>query len=132
MSVARQLLRFAVVGVLLTIVHVVVCILLIEIAGAGSVSANAVAFVVATLLGYVVNTRWSFASPLSRRAFQRYAVVAGSGFVLTVAISALIARLGLPYGAAITLIVTVVPLLSFGLHRFWTYRNADEQGARWG
>ncbi|MBL8510161.1 MAG: GtrA family protein [Betaproteobacteria bacterium] len=94
------------------------------ISGFGLLStvANAIAFVLATIVSYTVNTLWSFSSNPDRRNMLRFLIVALIGCFLTVAVSAAAQSLGLHYLYGIGLITLIVPPTTFLLHRYWTYR----------
>jgi putative flippase GtrA len=102
--------------------HVAVVVALVEGFGTHPTPANAVAFVVATVLGYTANSIWSFNAGLSRRSLARYVVVSVIGLILTIVLSSAIATANLPYLLGVALVVTFVPVLNFVMHRNWTYR----------
>ncbi len=57
-------------------------------------------------------------------AFARFAVVAVTGLCLnSLAVWYVVYRLNLPYGYAIVLMVTIVPLSTFLLSKFWAFSN---------
>ncbi|WP_057265522.1 GtrA family protein [Acidovorax sp. Root219] len=118
----RSALGFALVGVLSTLTHVCVATLLIEWLGARAPLANGVAFVVATLLSYVANTRWSFGARLGMATAGRFALVAGTAGLMSMGIAWLVERAGGHYALGIALVVVFVPAFSFVGHRSFTYR----------
>lgn len=122
MSLARSAVSFAAVGVLSTLTHVCVATLLIELLGARPPVANGVAFVVATLLSYVANTRWSFGARLGAATAWRFALVAGTAGLMSMGIAWLVERAGGHYALGIALVVVFVPAFSFIGHRTFTYR----------
>jgi putative flippase GtrA len=89
---------------------------------AGPVVANGVAFVVATVFSYVVNTVWSFSTSINRKNFQRFVVVAVIGLVAAMGLARLAELIGLPPLGGVVLVICVMPLVNFGLHSLWTYR----------
>jgi len=119
----RQARRFAVSGVLVTGVHVVIAAGLIGLAGASPEAANAMAFTAATLLSYAINTLWTFSRPLQGQALLRFIAVSLLGLALTVAIAALAEAHGLSYWLGIAGVVCAVPPVTFLLHKAWTYRE---------
>lgn len=121
--------RFGVTGVANTGIHALVAVLCLEgfflgvpALVAGPVVANGVAFVVATVFSYVVNTVWSFSTEMNRRNFQRFIVVAVIGLFAAMALARLAELIGLPPLGSVALVVCVMPFVNFGLHAFWTYR----------
>lgn len=113
--------RFAVCGAFITAFHVVVAASLIRLLQAAPPLANAAAFVLATVLSYGLNTRWSFSRPLRGATLVRFAAVSLAGLALTLAISGLAEAQGLHYGLGIAGVVCSVPPLTFLLHKAWTY-----------
>lgn len=118
----RRLFSFLLVGVLATAIHVAVAGALIDGAGWRAAFANGVAFCVATLASYSLNSRVTFQQPLSGRTLQRFLTVATAGLALSMAISDGAERAGLHYLVGIALVVSGVPLLSYLAHSRWTYR----------
>lgn len=116
-----RLLRFGATGVLATAIHVTVATILIAGFGVPPYLGNAVAFLVATTVSYLINTQWSFASRLSRRTLRRYIVVAAIGCLLTVAVSGAAQLAGLDYRIGILLVILLVTPITFLLHNHWTY-----------
>ena len=57
----RRFMKFAVVGVIATVTHTSVFSVCIELLHIEPVRANAMAFVVAVLVGYALNRSWTFA-----------------------------------------------------------------------
>lgn len=122
-SVTGRLLRFGMTGVLVTTVHALIAILCVETGLTGPALANGAAFTGATLLSYVINTRWSFAMPLHGRTLARFLLVSLVGFWLAVMIAGAVERAALDYLLGIAAVAAVVPVLTFCMHNFWTYKE---------
>jgi putative flippase GtrA len=118
----RQALRFGISGLLATGVHVLVAVVFIRTVWPAPSIANGVAFVVATIFSYLINTTWSFSSPWHGRNLLRFCVVSCVGLVLAMMISGAAQHYGLHYLWGIFLVVLSVPPVTFLLHSFWTYR----------
>lgn len=119
---AREASRFAVVGAGSTALHIAVASTLLEVGGYAAGEANGLAFMVATVASYWLNTMWTFDAPPGLGSLLRYALVATIGLIVTVGIASAIERVGYRYWVGIALVVTIVPALTFVLHRLWTYR----------
>ena len=118
----RQVRRFAISGLLATLLHTVVAVGLIRLLGMSEPPANGLAFAIATVFSYTINTLWSFSSALQSRNLIRFVCVSVVGGVLAMAMAAVAAAYGLHYLAGIGMVVMVVPPVTFVLHHFWTYR----------
>ena len=66
-AIVRRLLRFGIIGIMITLLHVIVAIGLIRAAHAAPALANAIAFAIATSASYIVNTFWSFSSGVTHQ-----------------------------------------------------------------
>jgi putative flippase GtrA len=125
--IVKQFGRFAVVGLVATLVHVAVVVVLVEAAGSAPLLANAIAFALALAVSYAGNHQWTFrARGNHRRHFPRFATTAGLGLLLNQTIMyVMIEGLGQDYRVALALVVLVVPLLSFLLNRLWSFSAED-------
>ena len=125
MVLAREFVRFALVGAVATAIHAAVFALAIETTPIDPVAATAVAFVVAFLAGYALNRRWTFASRADPVAqLPRYLVVQLAGLALNAAIMAFAvhAQRWSPY-AGLALAIVLVPPVTFALSRSWAFRE---------
>jgi len=122
MRIASSVLRFAMVGVAATLIHVTVAVGIIEGKHWHPSIANGIAFVVANLFSYAANTHWSFEAKMSMYSWYRFVTVSLVSGLLTVVISWLVAAAGGPYLLGILLVITVIPTLNYLGHRYFTYR----------
>lgn len=122
----RQARRFMTTGVLATGLHVVTVMTLVTliVPAPSQVVANGVAFIVANVFSYVVNSLWSFTAPLQGVRFVKFLTVSVIGFLGTLLIAYLAERMGIAPLGGIVLVVCIMTPISFGLHRFWTFRGA--------
>jgi SAM-dependent methyltransferase len=118
----RQALRFALSGLLVTGLHVFIATVFIQSVLLAPSLANGVAFTVATIFSYLINTMWSFSSPLHGRNLFRFCSVSLIGLFLSMTISGAAQYYGLHYWYGIVFVVCIVPPVTFLLHNFWTYR----------
>ena len=122
-ALVTQFARFAAVGGLATLVHVAVGLSLVEGVGLAPLPANLAAFSAAVLVSYLGNRRWTFGlrDPGLDR-LPRFLLVALLGLVLNQAlVFLLVERLAWAYGAALAVVVLLVPLLSFMANRRWVF-----------
>jgi len=124
--------RFGIVGVAATFIHVAVFSLLVEVFGVAPVAASVPAFVTAMFASYGVNHRWTFGAQGSHRVYlPRYAVVALTGLGLNVLITYVVVNLlGYWYGVALALVVTLVPAATFLLNRNWAFKPVKLEARR--
>jgi putative flippase GtrA len=115
-------LRFAVTGVFVTAMHALVAVLFIHFISAPPPLANGVAFAVATVVSYVINTTWSFSARLHGRTLVRFLLVSVCGFFLAMFVAWAAQMAGLHYLLGIGAVALTIPAFTFVLHNFWTYR----------
>lgn len=118
----KKALRFAVTGLFITLLHVVVAMLMVEVLKASPSVANGVAFVVSALTSYLINTLWSFSARLRGYTLFRFTCVSLIGFAVSMLIARMVEHAGFHYGIGIAGVVLIVPVLTFLLHSKWTYR----------
>lgn len=121
----RSLIRFGITGLLATATHVAVFILLVEGLDMRPVLAAAPSFLAAFGISYGLNYRWTFEADGPHRVMAvRFLAVALGGLGLNVLLTGLIVDAwGLPYGYALAAVVTIIPLLTYLLSRFWVFRS---------
>jgi putative flippase GtrA len=117
--------KFALVGTLATLIHIVVFAVLVEATEASPVEASVPAFLVAMLVSYAFNRAWTFrASARHRAALPRYASIAALGLSLNVLIMYVTVNvLQWWYVSSLALVVLVVPFTTFHLNRCWTFKT---------
>jgi putative flippase GtrA len=118
----KQAIRFAVSGLLVTGLHVLIATAFIHYVSHTAALANGVAFVVATVFSYWINSTWSFSSTLHGRNLIRFCIVSFIGLSLAMIISGAAQYFGLHYLYGIAIVVCIIPPVTFLLHNFWTYR----------
>ena len=118
----KRALRFSFSGVFVTALHVVIATAFIELILPVPSLANGVAFLIATITSYLINTKWSFSSQLHGKTLYRFSVVSFLGLFLSMGVAGAAQIYGLPYWYGIGAVTCVVPPLNFVLHNFWTYR----------
>ncbi|MFC4519355.1 GtrA family protein [Cupriavidus pinatubonensis] len=117
-----RLLRFGISGIIATGIHVAAATFLIYLFHASHVSANSIAFIVANVGSYLLNSLWSFGCTPGRDSYLRFLLVSLLGFILTLGISKTADVLGAGYWVGLACILSVVPPVTFVLHRSWTFR----------
>lgn len=122
---ARQLLRFGIVGALATLVHLIIGFLLIK-SGWAAPKANFAAFALAFFVSFGGHLGYSFAdqaAPLSA-ALWRFAIVSGVGFCVNqAALIWLLHHSTLPETGAIVLSTLGAATVTFCLSKAWAFRG---------
>jgi putative flippase GtrA len=120
-TLTRQFGRFVVVGLSNTAISFVVYTGLLSV-GVVYWLSGGIGFAAGAINGYLLNRRWTFASPDSSRARIRYVVVQLGGLLGTAALlwllvsSAHIGNLG-----AYSVVIPVVTVATFFVNRSWTF-----------
>ena len=122
--------RFGLVGIVATLVHISVFIFCIEILEIEPIWANFPAFGIAFIVGFSGHYHWTFKQNQHNGELLwwvnmlKFAVVSVFGLGLNSAIVYIIVnRLHLPYGYAVMLMATVVPLTAFVLSKHWAFTS---------
>ncbi|MGF6114037.1 GtrA family protein [Pseudomonas sp. ADAK2] len=121
-ALIKRALRFAVTGLFVTALHAVVAVLFIHFVMPMPPLANGVAFAVATVASYLINTTWSFSARLHGRTLLRFMMVSAAGFLLAMFVAWAAQFAGLNYLLGIGAVALTLPAFTFVLHNFWTYR----------
>jgi putative flippase GtrA len=123
MNTRVQLTRFCLVGTINFIVHLATFAVAINTLALTQLMSNAIAYLVASSFSFVMNSIWSFEVKLRVRRYARFQLVA----LLGLAVCAILGRLGdefsLPYAVTVLATVLILPLISFLVHRRYTFRE---------
>jgi len=120
---ARQFAVFSGIGIINTLIHLAVVVVLVEAFSTHPVLANTLAFLTANVFSYWANCRWIFrAAPTSRR-YPRFFIVSVSGLILTVVITSIAAALDWHYLMGTIMVIGTLPILTFVAHRTWTWSD---------
>ncbi len=124
----RQGLRFGVVGVAATATHFLIMSCAVECLGIDPVVATVPAFVVAFVVSYACNRRWTFGATAPHTRFvSRYLALALAGMGLNALIMHLsVHRMQWSYVIGFALGVLIVPAFSFAGARYFVFRPASD------
>ena len=125
-----RLMRFIVVGVAATVTHVAIALVCIDIFRFGVQLGTFTAFSVALCLSYLLHRSWTYESSGRHvRLFPRFATVACTGYALNASIMWLTVEVVKEsYYIGLAVVVVVIPVFSFVIHSWWTFR--EEKMAR--
>ena len=118
-----QFLRFAVIGVINTLIHLAVVTGLVESGTLLPVPANGLAYMVANLFSFWANSRYTFRAQVNWHRYGRFLSVSAAGLLLTLMASQLGEWLHWHYLAGVLLSFVLLPILSFAANRWWTWRG---------
>lgn len=124
MKTAHQFFRFAAMGGVATLTHLIVALTLNERLGLSALTANFLAFTTAILISYLGNHRWTFTRQGRHDHYlPRFLIVALTGMILNQLIVYGIVELGgWSYRLALAVVVLIVPLITFSLNRQWVFK----------
>ncbi len=120
----RRFLRFAATGLFNTALHAAVATAWINLVSPTPSIANAIAFTIATIASFFINTLWSFSSAVDRVVLVKFLLVAMVGLPIAAGVSGLADWFGFSYQIGIAAVVCVMPPVNFLMHNFWTYRRS--------
>lgn len=113
------LVRYGLVGLVSTSIHVAVAFALLGFAGFGVFAANLVGFLCAYGFSYLVQARYVFLARVSWWSSIRFFLVQLAGLLLSMQVSGLLTETN-PYVRTL-LVVLVIPLITFFIHKIWTF-----------
>lgn len=130
----HKALRYGLVGILGTFSHLGVLTALVERGQLDPVLASTLGFIVALLVSYGLNHRWTFRSSHGHRtALPRYIAVSLTGLGLNTGLMYVTVHiLGWWYLAGQMTVIAIVPITNFILNFYWAFGrpNQDaEQGS---
>lgn len=120
-DMARQLLRFVVVGLVAGIVYVALMALIIDGLGGNVLVAAFFAFVVGTAVSFLGNAIWSFGAKPTTGKAAWFFVINAIGLCLNMLIAWLMERAGIHYLLISLTVLIVVPMFNFAGHRLITF-----------
>jgi putative flippase GtrA len=124
LSEVARLVRFAIVGVVVTFVHLAIALVLAIGYDWPSQAANLAGFVAAVSLSFLGHHRWTFRSPLAYSiAARRFFIVAALGYAASVVVIAILQSVvGLPRQLALLLAGLAVPAASYVVNKLYVFR----------
>jgi putative flippase GtrA len=120
-------LRFGIVGVMATTVHIFVVWVLLNHTHLATLIANAFAFLTAFGVSFSGHYFWTFQNPGDPgRAVRRFLLISSGGFAMNTLFLASMLRMGWlsPFASAVVS-VAVIPLATFLASRLWGFGRTD-------
>lgn len=122
--------KFGIIGVVATLTHLCVALVLNEIFGIVALWSNFTAFLAAWPVSYLGNRGWTFNTNLAHQhSIPRFGVASLSGLLLSQLIVWFVADV-MGYGLRLALVpaLVIVPAFSFLANRYWVF-PANQQSA---
>lgn len=120
----KHFVRFCLVGVANTGVHMLIVLALAELLHWAPPLANAAAFICANLFSYIVNSRWTFVAMQGGASrYPRFFAVSLVGLAISWASVELAMRLGLHYLVGVVGSVLLVAVSGYVLNRLFVFRH---------
>jgi len=119
------LFRYAVVGMIGTVVHIGSTMILVEFLMVNPVTASIIGFVLTVLLSFYLNSCWTFGVPASDASrLIKYATVSLLGLLLNTLIMYLTVEVFvLDYRVGLVLLVLIIPVHNFSWNYLWSFRG---------
>lgn len=117
--------RFGLVGLLSTAVHIAIVWLLLKLTSVGPMLANMFAFLTTFCISFTGNYLWTFRTPgRPRRAIFRFFVIAVSAFLVNTLVLAFLVHKGwFSPVVSVVLSAALVPVISFFASRLWCFER---------
>ncbi|MEN3141352.1 GtrA family protein [Ochrobactrum sp. WV_118_8] len=121
----HEFIRFGLVGVSNTAVHAAIVVALMELLAPPAFVANGVAFMFANVMSYILNSRFTFRTPLSFRGYRRFLLISLVSLGLTLIFTSLVEYLGGHYAFGLLMVIFVVPVLNYMVMKIWAFTPAS-------
>ena len=116
-----QFARYCLVGILNSLVHILIVILLVETAATSPPPANAIAFFVANLGSYAMNSIWTFQSRMNVPRYIRFVAISLVGLLASYGCSVVAMLNDWHYLAGVLMSIAVVSVMGYILGRLFVF-----------
>lgn len=118
----KEFIPFVFIGFLSALVHVSVVVLLVELFALFPVTANVIAFILANILSFILNCKFSFKKTASIYLYKKFFSASLVTFISIFLLSILAEMLTWGYLMGVLLAVIISPIFSFLLQKYWTFK----------
>jgi putative flippase GtrA len=122
----NEFISFAAVGVFCTFIHGFVLLLLVELINTYPPSANALAFLCANVVSYILNSKFTFHKKIHLLGYFKYLIASTVAFVVTVSLSLILNYLMFDYKFVFIFTTISVPFVSFISVKLFGFRRMGE------
>lgn len=116
-----KLIRYALIGGTSTLIHLGIAFLWLYFVNASLFFANTAGFSIAFIFSYTVQSRYVFLHPLSFPKAFRYFLVQFGALLSALILSEIL--VGYNSYIKTTIVVILLPLITFVIHKLWTFRH---------
>lgn len=116
---SRRIVRYIIAGGIATLIHLAVAFSYLRWAADDTLIANLLGFSCAFIFSYLVQSLWVFEHPIHPRNALKFLLVQLSALASAQLISE--QALGLNSYFRVILVILILPLITFIIHRLWTF-----------
>lgn len=121
MNLPVQFVKFGLVGVVNTLIHGLLLFVAVETLQAGPLLGNLLAFLVANVSSYLMNSYWTFKALPTLPLYGKFLLGSLFALCLTLIIASLFEFFELHYGLGFACIVLTVPPLNYWMLKRWAF-----------
>ncbi|MGY3685594.1 GtrA family protein [Vibrio coralliilyticus] len=118
-------LRFLLVGLTSTLTYLIISMGMVKVLETNPSVANTIGYIVSTSISYGLNSIWSFKTKVGLDSLFRFVFVSLSSIAIVVTISELVTYLELNHIFSVLLILLVIPVLNYLMHKNWTFQGSN-------
>lgn len=130
LSKHSQFLSFAAIGVANTLLHGGVLMLAVDVFLWSVTLSHLLAFAIANLFSYLLNSQFTFKRPLSFKRYWRFFMASLLSLMITLLLAKAVDLYGAHYLVGFVLVVIFVPVISFLVMRFWVFSARSKTTTR--
>lgn len=119
----NQLFKYSWVGIGSTLIHLTVASSSIYLFALNATLSNTLAFLIAMIFSYTMNTKWSFQRSVNLNNSQRFFIVSLFSYLVIILISRTFDKWQFPPIYSVGVIALIIPLIGFIAHKFWTFKT---------
>lgn len=123
MPLIRQISRFGIVGLTAAAVHYTTVVSVVTYTGMHPLMANIIGFIVGFQVSYSGHRLWTFRESLvaHREAYPKLLLVQAFNFIGNELLFFLFLEMNLPYKLALVIVLTILPIFTFLMNKFWVF-----------
>lgn len=121
MKLPAQFAKFGLVGLINTVIHATVLLASVEFLNQEPVAGNLMAFMVANMASYIMNSYWTFNAPPEARRYGKFLLGSLFALCLTLGIAWAFQTLGLHYALGFICVILVVPATNYWVLKRWAF-----------